>query len=160
MAELRAALADDGFDHVRTSIASGNIVVRGETCEPERVGRVIAERFGLDVPVIVRSADRFRAAVAANPFPEATDDPTRLSCCFAPDPVADDALADFDHERYAPDRLAVAAGELYAHYPDGVARSTLTSAVLDRVAGGPVTARNWNTVLRLADLVAAAEAAD
>jgi uncharacterized protein (DUF1697 family) len=157
MAELRAALTDDGFRDVATYIASGNVVVRGDSCEPERIGRLLADRFGLDLTVVVRSADQIRSAAEANPFPEAADEPRFLYCCFTETPVDDDALADFDHERFAPDRLAVAGGEVYAHYADGMGRSKLTNAVIDRAIGCASTARNWNTVLKLVEMVARAE---
>jgi uncharacterized protein (DUF1697 family) len=38
------------------------------------------------------------------------------------------------------------------HYANGAGRSKLTPALLDRLAGSPVTARNWNTVLKLNEL--------
>jgi len=157
MAELRAALTDDGFDDVASYIASGNIVLRADDCQPERVSAVIAERFGLDIAVVVRSGDQIRAAIEANPFTElAAENPKAVHCFFTSSPVDDEALSGFDHGRYAPDRVATGAGELLAAYPDGMARSKLTTAVLDRVAGGPTTARNWNTVLKLETMVTAA----
>jgi uncharacterized protein (DUF1697 family) len=157
MAELRAALTADGFDDVATYIASGNVVLRAPACEPERVSGIIADSFGLDIPVVVRSADQLRAAVEANPFPQAVETPKLLYCFFTTDPVDDAALDGFDHGRYAPDRVATGAGEIYAHYPDGMARSKLDNSVLDRVAGAPTTARNWNTVLKLREMAAEAD---
>jgi uncharacterized protein (DUF1697 family) len=35
-------------------------------------------------------------------------------------------------------------------YPDGVGRSKLTNGFIERVLGTRATARNWNTVLKLA----------
>jgi len=37
-------------------------------------------------------------------------------------------------------------------YPDGIGRSRLTSAVIENKLGTRGTARNWNTVLKLAAL--------
>ncbi len=156
MAELRTALTDAGCRDVATYIASGNILLGADDDPSPVVGRVLAERFGLDVPVVTRTAEQVRSTVAANPFPElARAEPKAVHCFFASTPVTDDALADFDHERYRPDRAVAAAGELYAAYPEGMARSKLTNAVLDRVVGGPTTARNWNTVLKIEELVTA-----
>lgn len=157
MAELRAALTDAGFADVATYIASGNVVLRADACEPERVSAVIADRFGLDIAVVVRTADQIRAVLAANPFAaEAEAEPKSVSCFFTSNPVDAGALDGFDRSRYEPDRVAAAAGELFGHYPEGMARSKLTNAVLDKVAGGPVTARNWNTVIKLGQMVDAA----
>lgn len=154
MAELRAALTDAGFADVATYIASGNIVLDGESCQPEQINAIILDRFGIDVSVMVRSAEQIQAVAAANPFPEqAVADPKSVHCFFTSRPLADDGLADFDHQRFEPDRVIAAAGELYAHYPNGMAQSKLTNAVLDRAAGGPVTARSWNTVVKLTEMV-------
>ena len=160
MADLRAALTADGFGDVATYIASGNVVLRAPTCEPARVSGIIADTFGLDIPVVVRSAGQLQEAIEANPFPEAVRSPKSLSVFFTTEAAGDDAFDDFDHERYAPDRVVARVGEVYAHYPDGMGRSRLTNAVIDKVVGAPTTARNWNTVLKLADMVEVAAAED
>ena len=157
MAELRAALAAAGCQEVATYIASGNIVLSADDDPAPVVTEVLADRFGLDVAVVSRTAAQIRATVAANPFAElAASEPKAVHCYFTSAPVPDDVLADFDHDRHQPDLAAAAAGELFAAYPDGMARSRLTNAVLDRVAGGPTTARNWNTVRKLEEMVTAA----
>lgn len=156
MAELREALTADGFEDVATYIASGNVVLRAPECRPDRISGIIADTFGLDIAVVVRSPEQLRAAIEANPFPEAVENPKSLSAFFTTDPAADDTFADFDHDRYLPDRVAAAAGEVYATYPDGMARSKLTNTVIDRAVGAPTTARNWNTVLKLGEMVEAA----
>ena len=40
----------------------------------------------------------------------------------------------------------------YIVYPDGVGRSRLTNTVIEKALGTSSTGRNWNTVLKLADL--------
>ncbi|PYJ75629.1 MAG: hypothetical protein DME69_14645 [Verrucomicrobia bacterium] len=51
-------------------------------------------------------------------------------------------------------REVVRAGgkHLYIVYPDGIGRSRLTNAVIDKLLGTRGTGRNWNTVLKLASL--------
>ena len=49
--------------------------------------------------------------------------------------------------------------QLYVVYPDGVGQSKLTHALIERHLGTRATGRNWNTVLKLAALVAATAAA-
>jgi uncharacterized protein (DUF1697 family) len=41
---------------------------------------------------------------------------------------------------------------LYVVYPDGIGPSKLTGGVIDRALATRGTARNWNTVLKLAAL--------
>ncbi len=42
----------------------------------------------------------------------------------------------------------------YLVYPDGIGRSRLTTALIERTLGTRGTGRNWNTVLKLAALAA------
>ncbi|MEM9565821.1 MAG: DUF1697 domain-containing protein [Actinomycetota bacterium] len=153
MAELRAALGDAGLGEVTTYIASGNLVLAADDDPADAIAAVIADRFGLDLAVVTRTTDQLRTAAGANPFAElAAEQPKAVHCFFTSTPVTPGALDGFDGERYAPDRLEVAVGEVFAAYPAGMARSKLTNAVVDRVAGGPTTARNWNTVAKLVEL--------
>ena len=50
------------------------------------------------------------------------------------------------------ERVELAGDALWIHYPEGVGRSKLTPALIDRAAGSPVTARNLNTVRKLAEM--------
>ena len=43
--------------------------------------------------------------------------------------------------------------QAYIVYPDGIGRSKLTNTVIEEKLGTRGTARNWNTVLKLADLI-------
>ena len=82
MAELRALCGELGWKDARTYIQSGNLVFsasgKTETLEGQ-LEKGIKEKFGLDVPVIVRTAAQWAAYVAANPFSKvARDEPNRL----------------------------------------------------------------------------------
>ena len=48
----------------------------------------------------------------------------------------------------------IGAGErcLYAWYPDGIGESKLTVKLIERHLGAAVTGRNWNTILKLAEM--------
>src|SRR5581483_1463728 len=71
MPDLRALLTDAGFEDVRTYVQSGNVVISSRVA-PARVGAqaeaLIAERFGFDVDVIVRTAADLAKVVERNPL--------------------------------------------------------------------------------------------
>jgi uncharacterized protein (DUF1697 family) len=52
------------------------------------------------------------------------------------------------------EKVALVGDALWVDYAGGVGRSKLTPALLDRLVGSPVTARNWNTVQRLGEMAA------
>ncbi|SFR81427.1 DUF1697 domain-containing protein [Sphingomonas jatrophae] len=153
MAEARACLAAEGFANVRSYIASGNILVDadgdGEAVEI-RVERAVARDMGVTVQAIVRTAASWSELAAANPLPDAARDrPNLLHLCLSKRPLAPDTAATLQPRLASHEALAQAGGGLWIDYGDGVARSRLTPTALDKAAGSTVTARNWNTVLKL-----------
>jgi uncharacterized protein (DUF1697 family) len=159
MADLRAGLEQAGFEDVATYIQSGNIVMRSGLDSPaiaRAVSDVIADRFELDIPVVVRSGDELTAVIEANPFPDMVDQPKFLHVFFSPSPLGPNPLDGFDADAHEPDRIASAGNEVYVAYNDGMSNSKLDNKVVDRQLGVATTARNWNTVTKLAQMIAAA----
>lgn len=156
MADLRETLVGLGLDDVRTLLQSGNVVFRSAktpaALEP-LLEKAVAQRFGLATEFFVRSVREWDAAIAANPFvSEAKVDPSHLLLMAlkgAPEPSDVEALSAAIEGR---ERVAAEGRHAYLVYPDGIGRSKVTNAFLEsrlRVRG---SARNWNTVLKLADL--------
>ena len=158
MAQLRDIAADVGFIDVRTYIQSGNLVASTDL-DPEVAGDALAvtirEATGLRIPIIVRTAQQWAGAIAANPFADVPDPGTKVHVIFLPVP-ASAAIEAFDASGFAPESLAVVGSEIYLYLPDGMGHSLLAVAVnrLPDAAAG--TARNWNTVLRIAALAGTA----
>ncbi|MGZ4167688.1 MAG: DUF1697 domain-containing protein, partial [Solirubrobacteraceae bacterium] len=85
MAELRALLGDAGYEDVRTYVQSGNVVLgsRVKPAELEReVGALISERFGFEVPVVVRTRRQLAAVVDLDPLGDVADNPKRYQVSF------------------------------------------------------------------------------
>ncbi|WCT74082.1 DUF1697 domain-containing protein [Sphingomonas naphthae] len=155
MAELRAALGEAGAANARTYIASGNILFEsdGDTAAAEAlVESVIAARFGFPVEAVARSAEQWAGYAAQDPFPNAS--PKLLHLCLAKRPIAAGAVAAIEAKCADGERVARAGEALWIDYGAGVADSKLTPALLDKAAGSMVTARNRNTVLKLAAMIA------
>ncbi len=153
MAELVAVCQAAGGRHVRTFIQSGNAVLEVDPAAvdglPARLARLLAERAGLEVPVVVRTSLELAAVVARNPFAARGTAPEQLHCAFLADRPAPGRVAALDPDRSPPDRLEVVGREVYLWLPDGVARSRLTADYLDRTLGTTSTARSWRTVVAL-----------
>jgi uncharacterized protein (DUF1697 family) len=158
MPSLREALTGAGFDGVRTYVQSGNIVLdadRDAEAVADGVHELIAERFGLDIPVVVRSREELERVVARNPIPEGTELPKLYQVAFldrAPDPETVQRLAEL---ATVSERLVAEGRELYSFHPDGIARSKLAARIAARSLGVLATARNWTTVTTLLEMAAA-----
>ena len=155
MADMRDMAQAMGFTQVSTVLQSGNLVFEGPSAK-DLEGRLEAEldkRFGLKSVVIVRSGAEWARIVAANPFPdEAKDDPSHtlaMPLKTAPSVEGESALQAAIKGR---ETVKLVNRTAYLVYPDGIGESKLTGAVIERHLGAKGTARNWNTVLKLAAL--------
>ncbi len=154
MPALRGALADAGFGEVRTYVQSGNVVLESER-EPaevvDSVSRVLLERFGLDIQVVVRTADELVEVVARNPFDEeAAINPKALQVTFRGDVVQPDVITALQERAVPSEKVAAIGREIYSWHPDGIARSKLAVAITPR--NTVATARNWKTVTTLLEM--------
>ncbi|MGW9350416.1 Uncharacterized conserved protein, DUF1697 family [Nocardiopsis flavescens] len=153
MGDLRALLGDLGYRDAATHLQSGNAVVTSGEEGPEAVAAAVSaglrERFGLEVPVVVRTAAGFAAAVEANPLEVA--DPSRFLVLFCSGTLDTAALVGLDPAAYPRERLAVTATEAYTVHEEGLRLARLPDVVA-RHADGAVTGRNWRTVLRIAEM--------
>jgi uncharacterized protein (DUF1697 family) len=155
MPALREALAAAGLPGARTYVQSGNVVLDGDEGPPalaEAVQGLIAERFGLSIPVVVRTRDELAAVVAANPLGDVATDPKRYQVSFLSEPLAPPILAKLQARAVEPERLAARGRELFAWHPDGVARSKLWAGLAGKGLGVTSTARNWTTVTTLLEM--------
>jgi uncharacterized protein (DUF1697 family) len=144
MADLRALLADAGYTAVTTVLNSGNAVVTGPDEPPAahaaRIRAAIAERTGLDVAVVVLTADQLRAVVDAHPFADIADDGSRMMAHVLAEPPGDLPV---------PEHTRVVGQVVYQWCPDGL----MAAPAVELPRGALVTTRNWNTITKLAALL-------
>jgi uncharacterized protein (DUF1697 family) len=152
MAELSRLLDGAGMEDVRTYLQSGNVVVSSEVPARELAAqckRVLADGFGLDVEVIVRSRDELAAVVKRNPLGHVASDPKRYQVSFLAGELDAGTLRELEALATDAERLVAVGRELYAWHPDGVARSRLWARLAGRQLPTAATARNWTTVTKL-----------
>jgi uncharacterized protein (DUF1697 family) len=159
MAQLRAICTEAGCNGVRTHIQSGNIVLASSaaaTALEKRLEQAIAQEFHFRIPVLVRSASGWRRYVKNNPFPrEAATQGNHVLLCVSKLPPKKTAVAELQQRATQGERVVRKGDALWIHYANGIGRSKLTPALLDRHVGSSVTARNWRTVLKLEEMVRA-----
>ena len=140
-----------GFANSRTFINSGNLLFTSdlaETTAKRRIEATLADHFGKPVPAYVRSAKEIAEAVERNPFSD--DKPSRVMAHFIDEqPVQ--AMIDEARDVQG-ERLALGPRLLYVSYGEGIGKSKLK---LPAIKQG--TARNMNSVARMAELLAGME---
>ncbi|WNS41684.1 DUF1697 domain-containing protein [Paenibacillus sp. MMS20-IR301] len=157
MQELKALFSSLQYENVRTYIQSGNVVFEsGETSAgqlAEAISRGIEETFGFEVPVIIRTLEELEAAIAGNPFPlTQPEEFKRLYVSFLETEPAAEALEKIRPYEDGADKLCVHGKEMYTLYEVSVSESPLFKVPLDKLLGTTLTARNWNTLNKVAAL--------
>jgi uncharacterized protein (DUF1697 family) len=160
MADLRKLIEGLGFADVRTLLQSGNAVFGGgrqSGAALERALEAAADKaLALETDFFVRSAKEWAGVVAANPFPrEAKADPSHLVLMTLKAAPTATAVKELQAAIKGRETVQANGRELYIVYPDGIGNSKLTTALIDRKLGTRGTGRNWNTVLKLAELAKA-----
>jgi len=149
MQDLTGMCESAGFASVRTYIASGNVIFESKLSEKtirEELERRLLAYAGKPVTVAVRTAAEMAEVLARNPFPDAPGNRTvAIFLDAAPPDTALDTISGRDGEE-----VAIGRREIYVLYGENMARSKLKIP-----AAKAGTARNMNTVAKLAALAAA-----
>lgn len=158
MGELKDLHASLGLSDVVTYIQSGNVVFTSDDADPAQLSRQIedafAQKFGFRVNVMVRTAAELRDIIENNPFQnQPMKESKRLVVLFLATCPESTALADLKKAYVGLEEFDLVGQELYIYYPDGIGRSKLSNALIEKKLKTMGTARNWNTVLQLQNLM-------
>ena len=148
MTELKAMCEAAGFRSVRTYIASGNVVFLASKTEAQvkaTLEKAVAAHTGRPADVLVRNSAEMAAVLAGNPFPQMPNNRTLVIFLDEP-PPADCLLAVSGKVN---EQVRLGTREIYVYYADGAGESKLK---IPAAKNG--TARNMNTVAKLAEMAA------
>ena len=155
VSEQRAMAAEMGLKNPRTLAASGNLVVESdrETSDLERaIEDEMARRFDLKIAAMARTPAQWSGLVAANPFPhEAAAHPSRMVAMVMKDGIKDGVVEACRELAQGGERVEAVDAVLYFWFPNGQGESAIFKKATPRLLGMG-TGRNWNTVLKLADM--------
>jgi uncharacterized protein (DUF1697 family) len=147
MSELRALCEGAGFTDVQTLVASGNLVLgakeKGAKLEA-KLEKLIFDDMALKTDVFVRTGAELDAIVAANPFkPFAKSQPNSLVVNFMRGGASAAEMQAMSATALLGEEIKQGKDCLYIKFPKGQGPSKLKLPKLG-------TARNWNTVTKLA----------
>lgn len=156
VAEQRAMAAAMGLKNPRTLAASGNLVVESDKTTDaleHDIEAAMEKTFGLKVAAMVRTPEQWARLVAANPFPdEAAAQPSRMVAMVMKDGIKAGALDACRELAEGGERVEAIDDVLWFWFPNGQGESGIFKKATPRMLGMG-TGRNWNTVLKLADMV-------
>lgn len=154
MKELASIFRTLGYQDIRTYIQSGNVVFQSNKTpgpmDAARIGKTIREKHGIEPRVLILSKGALRHAIEANPFP--TQDGKALHFFFLQAEPKAPALERLSALKGGQEAYSLGDGVFYLLAPKGIGVSRLAPAI-ESALGVPVTARNWNTIHKLASML-------
>ncbi|MFB9449433.1 DUF1697 domain-containing protein [Dactylosporangium vinaceum] len=160
MADLRKLLTSLGFTDVATLLQSGNAVFTcADDAAPDqvaaRIEQAIQDELGMTVRCLVRTGPELRAVIDGHPLAEVATNGSRMMAHFLSDVPAPALLAEFDPATLDPERIVLGDRVIYQWCPDGVSDAPMVGPQVEKRLKVTVTARNWNTVTKLAAMLGA-----
>ena len=156
MGDLRELLESHGYEGVRTHLQSGNVVLAsplGARKLEAELERELAAGLGMEVRVLVRTRAELAAVVARDPLGKVATNGSRYLVSFLSRRLPAKVARELEAADIDPAQLVIDGRELFAWYPDGVQRAPLAKLLDDKRLGVLSTARNWNTVTKLLQLL-------
>jgi uncharacterized protein (DUF1697 family) len=152
MADLRETAEGLGWSDVSTHLNSGNLLFT--TSEKaakagERLEGALADRYGKPVPALVRTPAELADVLERLPFRGKRYSKGRIQVAFLSSKPKGDARKRAD--AFDAEEVVVDGREAFIHYPDGVGRSKLTTAALEKALGVTATLRGPKTVAGLVE---------
>lgn len=161
MRDLVRILERMGCKDIKTYIQSGNAVFRTgksrTTKLAEEIGSRIFKDHGFKPKVLLLSASELEAAINNNPFSTAVG--KALHFFFLVSKPRKPDLAGLTAVKTKTEKFRLDKKVLYLYAPDGVGRSKLV-AKIESALGVAVTARNWNTINKLSEMLSENENRD
>lgn len=158
MDELKDMHESLGLRDVVTYIQSGNVVFKSDDADAIRLRKQIEEgvekSFGFRAEVLVRTSAELKDIIDKNPFQgQQSKESKWVVVMFLATQPATTAQEDLLKTYVGPEELFIIGKELYIYYPDGIGRSKLSGSFIEKKLKTVGTARNWNTILRLQELL-------
>jgi uncharacterized protein (DUF1697 family) len=156
VAEQRAMAEEMGLKNPRTLAASGNLLVesgKASAALEHDIETAMDKTFGLKVAAMVRTPEQWAKLIAANPFPkEAVAHPSKVVAMVMKDGIKAGALEACRELAAGGERVEAVGGVLYFWFPNGQGESGIFKKATPKMLGMG-TGRNWNTVLKLGEMV-------
>jgi uncharacterized protein (DUF1697 family) len=158
MADLRTMAEGLGLMNARTLAATGNLVFKARAGEisklEQRLEEAFEKTFGRHVDIIVRGAEGWRRLAASNPFPaESADAADQVAVRVMREPAPKDAVEALKIRAAGDEKVLWVDGDIWLVFSRERPSSRLLAAASHK-RFGIGTSRNWNTVRRLAEMVA------
>lgn len=156
MEELRTIFEALGFKNVVSYINSGNLAFDTQRASDARLAAkieaAVEKHVGKPVRVMVREQKDIQRVLANNTFEGQYGSHKEMHVLFLRSELGKEQLSWLAKTAPTGERFLSVGREIYCHLPMGVADSYLGRGQFEKKLEVSVTARNWRTVQKLAEL--------
>lgn len=157
MAELKKSFEDTELHQLQTYLQSGNLVFKTDLTDTsvlsDLISGIIFKDFGLEVKVKVLTAVQLQGYYEENPFFDQPDiELKQLYYIHTLGKIDAAAISDIQSIDGISEELSFADEIIYVNYNNGYGKSKITHKFFERKLKIPVTARNNNTMKKLAEI--------
>ncbi len=155
MNDLKSLCEIVGLQNVKTYIQSGNLIFKSNKQNAKieiDLEKGIAEKFGFDVPVIVRSKKELETVINTNPFLGENADSKQLHVTFLKEKPNHENIQHTLTYNCEPDKFKMGEKEVFIMCTGKYHASKLTNGFFEKKLNTGATTRNWKTVLKLYEL--------
>jgi uncharacterized protein (DUF1697 family) len=158
MSALKALYEELEFEKVITYIQSGNVIFKASKNGSrqdlsKRIEGKIREKYGFDVPVIIRTLVEMKRTLSLNPFFNKKGlDTERLYVTFLVDTPKQADRKSIEEFDCSPDKFIIVGREVFLLCPHGYGKSKISNNLFENKLKITATTRNWKTVNTLAEL--------
>jgi uncharacterized protein (DUF1697 family) len=158
MADLKALYAALGFTEITTLLQSGNVVFNSDAAPlPEltqKIETAIVATYGFDSKIILRTPEEWRSLMDEQPFtPEQMQDPSKVLVWLLQAAPDSDYPQSIIAQYSGVEQMMLRHHHLYVYYAEGMGKSKLDNAFVEKKLKLIGTARNWNTIQKIAAVV-------
>lgn len=157
MNELKDALEKNKFNNVETYINSGNIVFESEldkTKVKEQFEKTIEKKFKLKIDATIKTQNELDKIIASNPFNSKKEmDNAKRVVVMLSNKVDGELVSQIKNDEKIVENYYHKDNLLYIYYHDGAGRSKFTTSYIDKKLKLSSTARNWNTILKMSEMM-------
>lgn len=156
MTDLSELLTSLGCTSVKTLLNSGNVVVRIPRATPSAFGKrfstALAEKFGWQIPIVIKTAEMFQTIADSNPFAAECKDASKLLIVFSESASLLSTLKPEPGQVGPGEKFALSEHAAYLLCNGPILDSVAGKALLSRT-GQSITTRNWATVQKICSVL-------
>jgi uncharacterized protein (DUF1697 family) len=158
MSDLKHIYEELGFIKVTTYIQSGNVIFQAyndysDEKTAKAVEKALFEKYGYEVPVLVRTAEEMENTMKNNPFIRDRNlDPEKMHVTFLAELIKKENLEIITKYDYSPERFEIIGKDVFLYCPNGYGKTKLNNSFFENKLKVSATTRNWRTVNTLGEI--------